>query len=62
MLIPYTPIASLSLDQKTRLKQSASGLLQTNEASHGYVVFEGNHISSLEVRQFIGGERQILKG
>ena len=62
MLVKYTPISSLSTESKARLKQSASGLLQTNEAAQGFVMFEGHCISVIEVRQLSGGERQILKG
>ncbi len=62
MLIQYTQISSLDAAAQNRLKQAASGLLQTNEASQGYVLFEGHYISASDVRNLVGSKPQILKG
>ena len=42
------------------MKRAASGLLTTNEASLGYVMFEGKYYSSAAVQQLAGDTRQIL--
>lgn len=60
MLIQYTKISSLDAAAQQRLKQAASGLLQTNEATQGYVLFEGNYFSASEVRNIAGTKPQIL--
>ena len=60
MLIQYTPISSLDQAARARLKRAASGLLTTNEASLGYVMFEGKYYSAVAVQQLADDTRQIL--
>lgn len=62
MLIQYTQISSLDAASQTRLKYAATGLLQTNEAANGYVLFEGHYISAPDIRNFISSKPQMLKG
>jgi hypothetical protein len=61
MLIQQTPITSLTPDQVQRLRQAASGLLQTNEAALGYVMWEGKYFSTAAVRSLAGDNRQFLR-
>lgn len=61
MLIQQTSIASLTPDQQARLKQAASGLLQTNEASLGYVMWEGKYFAVQAIRSLAGDSRQFLR-
>jgi hypothetical protein len=62
MLVEYTPIASLDAAAQARLKQAASGLLQTNEAQNGFVFFEGKYFSVQSLQSLLSPQRQILKG
>ena len=63
MLITYTPVSVLPADAKARLKQVAQTLLQTNEASQGYIVFEGKFLECGAVAAFINeGKRTQLNG
>ena len=61
MLIHQTPIESLTQDQQTRLRLAARGLLQTNEASLGYVMWEGKYFAVSAVQRLVGDTRQILR-
>ena len=61
MLVQQTPINSLTPEQQQRLKQAASGLLQTNEASLGYVMWEGRYFSVNAIKQLSGDNRQFLR-
>ena len=61
MLIQQTPISALDQAAQARLRAAARGLLQTNEASLGYVMFEGKYFSTAAVQQLIGDGRQMLR-
>ena len=62
MLVQYTQISALDTDAQERLKQAASGLLRTNEAHQGFVMFEGKYFSVQSVQALTGGQRQVLNG
>lgn len=61
MLVQQTPITSLTQDQLQRLKSAASGLLQTNEAALGYVMWEGKYFSVNAIKTLAGDNRQFLR-
>lgn len=61
MLIQQTPISALDSAAQARLRAAARGLLQTNEAAQGYVMFEGKYFSVAAVQQLIGDGRQLLR-
>lgn len=61
MLISHTPISALDEAARQRLARASSHLLQTNEASLGYVMFEGRHFSVQAVRELVGSTRQFLR-
>ena len=61
MLIQQTPISALDPAAQARLRAAAHGLLQTNEAALGYVLFEGRYFSVAAVKQLIGDNRQFLR-
>jgi len=62
MLIEYSLIENLDSAEKERLKQAATGLLYTYEATQGYVMFETRCYSAKAVKALIESKPQILKG
>lgn len=50
MLIQYTPISSLSIDQQSRLRTLGSSLSETTQP---YVTFEGKYIAVSELQSWV---------
>lgn len=59
MLITGTPIESLTEDQRRRLALAARLLLNTNEATTGFVMWEGKHIKTEALRALLNGPRVL---
>lgn len=50
MLVQFTPVSSLTQEERTRLNQAiGKGLMHTAEAQKGYVMFEGKCIQLSEL-------------
>jgi len=61
MLVQYTPVNSLSLEQRQRLAQAARVLLTMNEASTGRVMWEGKYFQVSEIQALVSSSRQFLQ-
>lgn len=64
MLFQYASISSLTAEQKMRLMQQASRMMNTEDASN-HVMFEGQVFSMNEVKSLFfgsGAGPQFLKG
>lgn len=61
MLVQYTPVSSLSQEQRQRLAQAARVLLTMNEAAEGRVMWEGKYFQVTEIQALASSTRQFLR-